>query len=108
MTNIRIMIITKIRIFFALFLFLSFGFCLNASAQIGVRVLLGLTDESSNVWDGSITAEGAQITRLDPWRFGKTDEIHPDNSWKISTAEVLSSFHLIARQKAPIGNAGEI
>jgi hypothetical protein len=98
----------KIRVFFALFLFLMFGFCLNASAQIGVRVLLGLTDESANNWDGSITAEGAQITRLDPWRFGKNDEIHPDNSWKISTAEVLSFFHLIARQKAPIGDNGVI
>jgi hypothetical protein len=44
-----------------------------------VRVMLGVSDEASSNWDGSVTADGASITRLDPWRFGKDDQINPDN-----------------------------
>ncbi len=89
---------------------LAFVFCvvLPGSAQIGVRVLLGVTDDASVSWDGSVSADGARITRLDPWRFGKEDEINPDNSWKISTRPVLSFFHLIARQTPPVADNGVI
>jgi hypothetical protein len=89
---------------------LAFAFCLSlpASAQIGVRVMLGVSDEAATNWDGSVTADGASITRLDPWRFGKDDQINPDNSWKISTHEVLSFVHLISRLKPPIGENGVI
>ena len=68
----------------AIGIILAFVCCLSltASAQIGVRVLLGVTDEASVNWDGSVTADGARVTRLDPWRFGKDDELNPDNSWK--------------------------
>ena len=36
--------------------------------------MLGVSDEASSNWDGSVTGDGASITRLDPWRFGKDDQ----------------------------------
>jgi hypothetical protein len=81
---------------------------LPAQAQIGVRVLLGVTDEAAVTWDGSVSADGASITRLDPWRFGKEDEIKDDGSWKISTRPVLSFFHLVLHMTPPIGDNGVI
>ena len=89
---------------------LAFVFCLSlpASAQIGVRVLLGVTDEASVSWDGSVTADGARVTRLDPWRFGKDDELSLDNSWKISTRPVLSFMHLVFKLTPPVGENGVI
>jgi hypothetical protein len=82
--------------------------CLPTSAQIGVRVLLGVTDETSVNWDGSVTAEGARVTRLDPWRFGKEDELQSDNSWKVSTRPVLSFLHLVFKLTPPVGDNGVI
>jgi hypothetical protein len=77
-------------------------------AEIGVRILLGLTDTDNTKWDGSVTVDRGRITKLDPWRFGKNDDFTGDTSWKASTAPVLSFLHLIARQKAPIGANGVI
>lgn len=57
-------------------------------AQSGVRVLLGITDQESARWDGSVAVEGATITRIDPWRFTPDDEIHADNSWRVSTRPI--------------------
>jgi hypothetical protein len=87
-----------------------FAICFAAAshAQVGVRVLLGVTDQQPTVWDGSVSAQGASITRLDPWRFGKEDDITGSNSWKASTRPVLSFLHLISGQKAPVGDNGVI
>jgi Protein of unknown function (DUF3604) len=89
---------------------LAFVFCLSlpAGAQIGVRVLLGVTDEASVNWDGSVSADGTRVTRLDPWRFGKDDELKPDNSWKVSTRPVLSFLHLVFKLTPPVGDNGVI
>jgi Protein of unknown function (DUF3604) len=84
------------------------GFPLPASAQIGLRVLLGVTDEASAVWDGSVSVDGARVTRLDPWRFGKEDEIIGNTSWKASTRPVLSFMHLVLHLQPPVGDNGVI
>jgi hypothetical protein len=77
-------------------------------ADIGIRVLLGLMDRQGSSWDGSATVDRGRITKLDPWRFSKTDEIHADGSWKISTAPVMSFLHLVERQTPPMGTNGVI
>ncbi len=87
---------------------LVLGLSAPAHGQIGVRVLLGVTDEVATPWDGSVSADGATITRLDPWRFGKEDEIQNDGSWKISTRPVMSFFHLVLRQTPPVGDNGVV
>ena len=66
---------------------LGLGLC--AQGQTGVRVLLGLNDKTSTRWDGSVTVQGASVSRIDPWRFTPDDEIHPDNSWRAATHPIL-------------------
>src|SRR5438309_1682331 len=51
---------------------------------VGVRIILGLTDTDVTKWDGSITARGAQITGIEPWRFEGSDAIQ-GTSWTVST-----------------------
>ena len=67
-------------------------------ADVGVRVLLGLMDRVGKKWDGSASIDRGKITKIDPWRFGKDDEIASDGSWKVSTAPVLSFLALVQRQ----------
>ena len=43
--------------------------CSIQAEDLGVRILLGLTDTVSKPWDGSVTAQGATVARIDPWRF---------------------------------------
>jgi Protein of unknown function (DUF3604) len=77
-------------------------------ADVGVRVLLGLMDRVGKKWDGSASIDRGKITKIDPWRFGKDDEIASDGSWKVSTAPVLSFLALIQRQTPPVGPNGVI
>ncbi len=79
-----------------------------ARADVGVRVLLGLMDREGKKWDGSASIDRGRITKVDPWRFGKDDEIAGDGSWKLSTAPVLSFLHLVQRQTPPVGPNGVI
>ncbi len=79
-----------------------------ARADVGVRVLLGLMDREGKKWDGSASIDRGKITKIDPWRFGKDDEISSDGSWKLSTASVLSFMHLVQRQTPPVGPNGVI
>ena len=53
-------------------------------AEVGIRVILGITDKEPAKWDGSASVDRGSITRIDPWRFSKEDEILGD-SWKAST-----------------------
>jgi len=53
-------------------------------AATGVRVLLGLTDKASTRWDGDVSARGARIVSLEPWRFEGEDAI-TGNQWRMST-----------------------
>ena len=87
---------------------LLLGVCVPAQADVGVRVLLGVRDVQGSSWDGSAAIDRGRIAKVDPWRFGKNDEIASDGSWKIVTAPVLSFLHLVERQTAPLGTNGVI
>ena len=63
-----------------------------ARAAVSVRLLLGVGDTQTTVWDGSVTASGARITSLEPWRFEATDEILAANQWKVSTHRMRSWY----------------
>lgn len=56
--------------------------------NVGVRVLLGLTDEASTKWDGSATVRGATIAAVDPWRFEEDDAVLDGGSWRCSTHNI--------------------
>ncbi len=63
-------------------------FALSAGAQaaVGVRVILGLTDKTPTKWDGTVSAKGARITGIEPWRFEGEDALAGGgNSWNLST-----------------------
>ncbi|MEZ5400020.1 MAG: hypothetical protein R2729_10160 [Bryobacteraceae bacterium] len=54
-----------------------------AGADFGVRLILGLNDAADTKWDGSVTATGATIRSIEPWRFEGDDRIE-GNSWECS------------------------
>ncbi len=56
----------------------------SAQAAVGVRLILGLTDQNEAKWDGSAAAERARIVRVDSWRFEGDDAIQ-GSSWTAST-----------------------
>ncbi|MCP5117442.1 MAG: hypothetical protein GY953_41990, partial [bacterium] len=60
---------------------------LSSAEDLGVRVLLGITDSESTRWDGTASATGATITAIDPWRLESDDEIDGD-SWRLSTRNI--------------------
>ncbi len=64
--------------------------CVPGTAEVGVRILFGVTDKQSAKWDGSATVDRGSITKTDPWRFTKEDEILSKNSWKASTAPLMT------------------
>src|SRR3984957_6119347 len=68
---------------------LTLGLSVGARGETGVRLLLGVTDKASTRWDGSVTVEGGRVARIDPWRFSTDDEIHADNSWRVSTHPIV-------------------
>jgi hypothetical protein len=57
--------------------------------DLGVRLLLGLSDKAGIRWDGSVSAQGAAIAAVEPWRFQTaTDRILTGNSWKCQTRAI--------------------
>ena len=56
----------------------------NAQDRVSVRILLGVNDTASTVWDGSVAADGASVVALEPWRFEGSDSIS-GSSWRFST-----------------------
>ncbi|MCC6395064.1 MAG: hypothetical protein IT167_31020 [Bryobacterales bacterium] len=64
--------------------FLS-AICAWAQPKAGVRILLGVTDQATTKWDGSVQARGARITSIEPWRFDGQDAMLGGNSWKCET-----------------------
>jgi len=66
-------------------LMLAAGLSAEPQSAAGVRLVLGLTDKSGTKWDGSVSAEGARITAVDPWRFEGDDAVLDGNSWRVST-----------------------
>jgi hypothetical protein len=63
------------------------GIALHAQERVSVRILLGVTDTESAVWDGSVQADGAAVESLEPWRFEGADVIS-GSSWKASTHQI--------------------
>src|ERR1700722_10211622 len=55
-----------------------------AQSEVGIRILLGVTDQKSTKWDGSITVRGAEVRSIEPWRFEPEDSIN-GSTWKIAT-----------------------
>src|SRR5580693_993565 len=74
----------------AIAFFLLCGLSIPATAEVGVRVLLGVTDKEAAKWDGSASVDHGRIVKTDPWRFTKEDEILGERSWKASTALVMN------------------
>src|SRR5690242_21309802 len=57
-------------------------------AAVGVRIVLGLTDQNSTKWDGSVVARGARIASIEGWRLDADDALLPGDSWRISTHRI--------------------
>src|SRR4029077_14113969 len=55
-----------------------------AQSVVGLRILFGLEGKIGDQWDGSVTAQGARITSVEPWRFDSGDQMGSNNSWKAS------------------------
>src|SRR4051812_30147440 len=70
----------------SILLALSIAVCATAQQQsgVGVRILLGITDQQSTKWDGSVTVSGAEVRAIEPWRFEPEDSIS-GTSWKVAT-----------------------
>jgi len=58
-----------------------------AHAQVSVRILLGIGDNESVRWDGTVGAQGARITSVAPWRFEGADAIN-GTTWHMNTHSV--------------------
>ncbi|MCS7026545.1 MAG: DUF3604 domain-containing protein [Bryobacteraceae bacterium] len=57
----------------------------SRQARTGVRILMGLTDREPTNWDGAISAKGARITAIEPWRFEEKDTLLEGGRWQMST-----------------------
>jgi len=53
------------------------------SPGTGVRILFGVGDSQPSRWNGSVTAQGAQVTSIEPWRFEGEDAVLPGNRWQL-------------------------
>jgi hypothetical protein len=65
-------------------LLIAAGLAARAQRPISIRILLGVTDEEAVRWDGTIQAQGGQITSLEPWRFEGADGIS-GHTWHMAT-----------------------
>src|SRR6516165_757984 len=65
-------------------LLLGIGMSASAQAPVGIRVLLGVTDTESALWDGGVRAQGASIVSIEPWRFEGSDALD-GNRWRAAT-----------------------
>jgi hypothetical protein len=59
-----------------------------AGAAVAVRVLLGVGDQADTDWSGGVTARGATIASVEPWRFDTGDAMQPGNRWKMKSRRV--------------------
>src|SRR5262245_30736803 len=57
----------------------------SAHAAVAVRVLLGVGDRAATDWSGGVSARGARIGSVEPWRFDGDDAMQSGNRWKIKT-----------------------
>lgn len=66
---------------------LAAGFCATGRAAVGVRLLLGVTDQSEARWDGSVEVERGRVSAIDPWRFEGADQI-TGHAWRATTHRI--------------------
>src|SRR5437762_4458502 len=59
-----------------------------AAAAIAVRVLLGVGDQEETDWSGGVSARGASIAAVEPWRFDAGDAMQSDNKWKMKSRRI--------------------
>src|SRR6478752_2696581 len=59
-----------------------------ARAAVAVRVLLGVGDQEDTDWSGGVTARGATIAAVEPWRFDTGDAMQPGNRWKMKSRRI--------------------
>src|SRR5205823_3183175 len=57
-------------------------------AAVAVRVLLGVGDQEETDWSGGVTARGASIAAVEPWRFDTADAMQPGNRWKMKSRRI--------------------
>src|SRR5438045_9756245 len=57
-------------------------------AAVAVRVLLGVGDQEETDWSGGVTARGASIAAVEPWRFDTGDAMQPGNRWKMKSRRI--------------------
>src|SRR6185295_10774613 len=57
-------------------------------AAVAVRVLLGVGDQEDTDWSGGVTARGATIATVAPWRFDTGDAMQPGNRWKMKSRRI--------------------
>src|SRR5947207_14020210 len=69
-----------------------------AGAAVGVRVLLGVGDQEETDWSGGVSARGASIAAVEPWRFDAGDAMQSDNKWKMKSRRI----RVFAGAPAPI------
>jgi hypothetical protein len=69
---------------------------LPSSAAVGVRLLLGIGDAVDTRWDGSVTARGARVASVEPWRFDADDAI-TSAGWRAA----VHAIRLFGGRQAP-------
>jgi hypothetical protein len=75
-----------------------------AAEDVGVRLILGLTDKATTTWDGSAEARGgARIQSAEGWRFEGQDAIVAPNSWRAAT-HTIRLFGAAAAPRPVVAN----
>ncbi len=70
-----------------LFIFPGVSFAQNSTLTrpVTFRVIFGEADTAPTRWDGAVSATGARISRIEPWRAGDDDHVDGTRGWKMST-----------------------
>src|SRR5512133_1417767 len=56
---------------------------------IALRATFGYLRIDSANWDGSVTANGGKVVRVEPWRFTQQDAMTDDHSWKLQVKRMV-------------------
>ncbi len=58
-----------------------------AAQEFGFRIVMGHGDKAGVSWDGSVSARGATVKSVRPWRFEPPDSVE-GSSWKCSIHDI--------------------
>lgn len=76
--------------------------------ETAVRVLLGVGDTAETNWDGGVSAQGARIVAVEPWRFDDKDAMLPGNRWTMTTHRIRLFGTANAPAVRPFGANGVV